>query len=212
MVFFLLAPSSTERKRKLNNINWESNLSLTTWTNHYDYKSTTQVVFLLGSAPLAGVSLVATLSKLTWCQHDGVNMMTTWLLPITSLETVTTEVFRQSFVTTFVTTYMSFVLSWAFFKYTSFFFISWMHVLKKRKPVKFDFSISLSLSLSCLSQFAVATICQPKKKKKKKKRRRKNEKSKEQKLTKEWVLHLDLPVCTVGTSMKIPVTLCLQQV
>jgi hypothetical protein len=64
------------------------------------------------------------------------------------------------------------------------------------------------LSLNLLLQQFV----NPKRKKKKKKWK----KSKEQRCfllgTREWVLHVDLHVCTVGTSIKIPVTLCLQQV
>jgi hypothetical protein len=52
-----------------------------------------------------------------------------------------------------------------------------MHVLKMRKPKKFDF-FSFSLFLSDLS---AATICQPPpQRKRRRRRRRKNEKSKEQ--------------------------------
>ncbi len=59
-----------KKKEPENNGNWETNLTLTTWTNHYDYQSTTTVVGCFQVVHLLQVSLVTNPSRLTWCQND----------------------------------------------------------------------------------------------------------------------------------------------
>ncbi len=140
-------------------------------------------------------SLVITLRTLTWCQNDD-NL------------TATNNFIGNCNYRSFQTQVLSQVLSlhtWVLFCHE----LSSIHELfcgeldacfQKEKAKK----VGILLSLSCLS---LNLLLQQFVKPQKRRRRRKMKEIKEQSCfllgTREWVLHVDLHVCTVGTSIKI---------
>lgn len=97
--------------------------------------------------------------------------MTTSLLPITSLETVTTEVFRRKFCHKFCHYIDEFCFVMSFRQYMSCFFGELDACFEKEKAKKVRLLLSLFLSL--VSQFVAATICQSQKEEEEEKMKKK---------------------------------------